>query len=332
MQELTLENWQAHKKTVIKLAPTMTAITGQSHHGKSSVIRAVAWMRDNKPKNPRFIRKGSGRATVTIDSVRHERTEKTNKYWIDGKKDPFTALRGAVPDEVTEALSLGPDNIQGQHDKIFLLDDSPGKVAQKLSALVDLESTTVALKYIAQRKRTAKGDAESLKKLIQETEAQIEKLAHVDEADSELAEIESEGTAIELLRKKHTKVSSVLESASQLTEELEEIPDTAALEPARKLEKQYTEWEDLQTERHLLNNTLGAIKQLQKELLHDTGKLTKRGTRLIKLYDKREDLQYAINNAESISLEIEDLLAEEKELQTKKDELLEGSCPLCGRS
>jgi len=332
MKELIIKNFQAHKDTTITLAKTMTAITGQSHHGKSSVIRAVGWMRDNKPKNPRFIRKGTKKATVTIGTVRHERTEKTNKYFIEGKKDPFTALRGAVPEEVKEALGLGPDNIQGQHDRIFLLDDSPGKVAAKLSTLVDLESTTTALKYIAQKKRTHKANAESLKKLIEETEAQIEKLSHVDTADADLTEIESEGSHIERLRAKWYTLDSTIKKAVQANLELSDIPDTSALEPARKLEKAWVALEELKSDRQVLYRTIYRIEQLQGEVQFDPSKLLKRANRLLKMQDKRLGLSIAVGNAGSFELEVAELKDEEAALQARKDELLKGECPLCGRA
>ncbi len=332
MKSIRLQNWQAHKDSTIELAEVgMTALTGKSHHGKSSIVRAFQWMRDNKPKNPRFIHKGAKKSTVTIGTVRHERTEKTNKYFIEGKKDPFTALRGAVPEEVQQALSIGDDNIQGQHDPIFLLNDTPGKVAQKLSTLVDLESTTTALKYIAQKKRTHKADAESLKKLIEETEAQIEKFDHVANADTDLAEIEAEGVHIERLRAKWYTLDSTIKKAVQANLELSEIPDTAALEPARKLEKAWVALEELKSDRKVLHRTIYRIDQLQGEVQFDPSKLLKRANRLLKMQDKRLGLSIAVGNAGSFELEVAELKDEEAALQARKDELLKGECPLCGR-
>ena len=111
MKKITLINWQGYEKAEIEIADKgITTITGGSHHGKSSVVRAVKWNRDNKPKKPRFIRKGTKQSTVITDTVRHERTEKTNKYFIEGKKDPFKALSGAVPEQVQQALNLGEEN------------------------------------------------------------------------------------------------------------------------------------------------------------------------------------------------------------------------------
>jgi len=332
MDSIRLQNFQAHKDTLIELSPTLTTITGKSHHGKSSVVRAFKWMRDNKPKKPRFIRKGVKKSTVTIGTVRHERTEKTNKYFIEGKKDPFTALRGAVPEEVQQALGFGEDNIQNQHDSIFLLNDSPGKVAQKLSGLVDLESTTTALKYIASRKRGHNANVESLRKLIEDTEGQLEKLEHVDTADADLAEIEAEGVYIKRLHEKHTKVSTAIENVSRADLELSKIPSIAALEPAKSIAKLHNEVQVLIEEQKMVGHTVWAIEKFEAELQFDPSKLLKKAKRVCGLNDKLGTVSFAVMNAESIGLEIDDLIVEEIDLKEKKDKLLEGTCPLCGRS
>lgn len=332
MNRIRLQNFQGHEDSLIELSDTITALTGLSHHGKSSFVRAVGWNRENKPKNPRFIRKGTEKSIVTIDTVRHERTEKTNKYFVEGKKDPFTALRGAIPEEVVHAMGIGPVNIQRQHDPIFLLDDTPGKVAQKLSELVDLDATTTALKYIAQRKRQETANAEVLRKSLVDAESSLEKLKHVDAADAELAVHEAEEVAIEKLKAKHTKVSTTIANAVQAKYELSKIPDTSALEPARKIQKKYNEVVQMNKDYEKLERSLARMKKLKMQLAFDPNKLLKQARRMLKNVNTVETVETSIDNLNDQLTYIVKYKNKEAALQTEKDKLLEGACPLCGRS
>ena len=66
MDTITIKNFQSHKKTVITLAPTLTAITGKSDHGKSSIIRALRWVYNNKPQGFKFIHKDTKKAIIVM--------------------------------------------------------------------------------------------------------------------------------------------------------------------------------------------------------------------------------------------------------------------------
>ncbi|RLI66899.1 MAG: hypothetical protein DRO67_00610, partial [Candidatus Asgardarchaeum californiense] len=241
MKKLILQNYQSHKDTVIEFAPTLTALTGRSDSGKSAVRRAISSVVHNKPAGNAFIRTGTKKATVTIDDVSYEKTKSSTKYYIAGKKDPFKALRGAVPDEVASALNIGDVNIQGQHDSPFLLDDSPGKVAKRLSELIDLDRPTQALAYIKAKKRHHKSKLDVVNKSIEETEVQLSLLEHVEQADKELSKIERKRAKFEKLRETRTQLYNAYKNAAQAKYELSRIPSTQALQPAKQLVQHYNE-------------------------------------------------------------------------------------------
>ena len=332
MKNIRLQNFQAHKDTTIELADTITALTGGSHHGKSSVVRAFLWNRDNKPKNPRFIHKGTKKAIVTQGIVRHERTEKTNKYFVEGHKDPFTALRGAVPEEVQQALGIGEDNIQSQHDKIFLLDDSGGKVAQKLSALVDLESTTTALKYIASKKRTHNSNVETLRRTIENTEIELARLEHVKQANTELLILEAEDVSITQLKVKYTKLGRVIENAVQAKLELSRIPSTEALEPAKQLVAHYKELQSTIEKYDTLEKAVSEIVSLEHIVSFNPKKLLKKARRLEKVKSKRNSIATSLYRAEEFEETASTLFVKENDLKYEKEDLLKDGCPMCGRT
>ena len=332
MDTITIKDYQGHERTTIALSPTLTALTGKSDHGKSSVIRTIRSIRDNKPAGSNFIRKGTDKSVVIIDDITYEKTKSTTKYYIKGKKEPFKALRGAVPEEVTALLNLGETNIQGQHDKPFLLDDSPGKVAKKLSELIDLDSTTNALTFIKTKKRHHSKSRDVLNKSIENTELQLASLEHVDKADKELAKIERKGTALVKLREKRSQLYVAHENAVQAKYELSRIPSISALKPAKQLVQHYDELQSLIEQRDKLEKTTNNIIALEHMVSFNPDKLLKKANRLQALIIKRGKLAIALGRAAEFENEVSWLAVKEEALQKKKDELLEGQCPMCGRS
>ena len=297
MNGITLKNYQGHAASDIKLAKTLTALTGKTDHGKTSVIRAIEFVRDNKPSGTAFMRKGTPKCIVSIDTVTHERTKKVNQYRIEGKKDPFKALgRGVVPEEITKALNLGDVNIQNQHDPPFLLHKmwTPGKTAKELAKLIDLKSSTNALKFIGDKKRHHKTKVGALRESIKDTELQLSKLQHVNKADKELAKIERKGAAIEKLNKKYTKLRTTHENAVQAKYELSRIPDTKALKPAKQLHKHHVELEALKSEYNELEEVTDSIVSLEHLISFDPTTLLQKGKRLQKLKSKYEELKERI--------------------------------------
>ncbi len=331
MKKLVFENFQGHTKSVIRPAKGVTAITGRSDHGKSSIIRGIRWVHQNKPSGTAFIHKGEKNTTVSIDGVRHERTKTENKYYVEGHKKPFKALRGAVPEEVLEALNLGNENIQAQFDKPFLLEESAGKVAQKLSTLVDLEAPTRALAFLASKKRQHKEKVSAIKQSIETTELQIEKLNSVPQADTDLALLESKLASIEQLKQKRATLFNAYESARSASSELADIPSIDALAPAKKLLASMEEFGALSAEHEMLSKTKNEIEKLNAILAFDPTSLLKRAKRLLALMNKREILVCSWVRAGSGKALVEKLKTQEIEAKEKKDEVLAGTCPLCGR-
>ena len=137
--EITLKNFQGHSHSIIRTDGGITAITGKSDAGKSSIQRAIELVRTNRPSGDAYIKKGTKKCEVTVDEVTRTKSKTVNKYTIEGLDDPLKAVNLAVPEEVIQALNLSDDNVQDQHDSIFLLNLSSGKVAQKLANLIDLE-------------------------------------------------------------------------------------------------------------------------------------------------------------------------------------------------
>ena len=146
LKSIRLVNFQGHKDTKIDFSDGDTVIIGSTDSGKSSVLRAIEWVRTNRPLGTSFIHKGESTCKVELEIVTksgsivtavRERGPGVNSYTVDG--EVLEAPGSGVPEKLQELLNVGELNVQTQLDPHFMILDTPGKVAQTINAVTHLE-------------------------------------------------------------------------------------------------------------------------------------------------------------------------------------------------
>ncbi len=171
--EIELTNFQAHKKSIIKLSRGVNIFKGTTHHGKSSIVRGLRWLLKNRPQGDGFVSwfadvKDITNVVVNTASHRVERykTATENGYYLTPMNkavENYKALRTDVPEQVLDALNITDINLQQQRDSYFLLDLSAGEVARTLNDTVGLsvlDEATKKLNSIVDKAKTGLTDAE----------------------------------------------------------------------------------------------------------------------------------------------------------------------------
>jgi len=115
LESIKLENFQSHVDTEIKFGPGVNIITGLSHHGKSSIIKAIEWVVSNRPLGNEMINDNMDEAYVSMVgknkegkyySVERTKSKKgTNTYEMTdttGKHADFEAFGANPPDDVVD--------------------------------------------------------------------------------------------------------------------------------------------------------------------------------------------------------------------------------------
>lgn len=187
IKKVILENFQAHEYSEINLSEGVNVICGASDQGKSSVIRAIRWVLENRPSGFAFKRDGAEgptRVTLVFDDCKivKERSETENKYTVHeiGKKPiEYKALRTDVPEEIRDLTRFGYYNIQYQFGSSFLLDDSAGEVAKKLNNLSGVAIIDDILKETNSRIRTEKAKETATKELLDDLKKKQESFRHL---------------------------------------------------------------------------------------------------------------------------------------------------------
>ena len=208
INSISITNFQAHKKTEIEFDPGVNVVTGPSDAGKSSVLRAMLWVINNRPsgdsiKNWDCKKDAEVRVGIQLDNglIGKGRVNGKSSYvFCESPKEKFgltiqddihyEAIKTDVPSEIAEALNLSDINIQAQHDSYFLLNDSPGEVARRLNELTGLDIIDKLFKFINSKTLSTKRSIDDEATLCKTLSDQISDLDYIDRLEVELDELE----------------------------------------------------------------------------------------------------------------------------------------------
>lgn len=232
IQQVVIQNFQAHADTTINLDKGVNVITGASDAGKSSVLRALLWVIKNRPTgNSIHNWKNNAWTQVTIVTdqgiVIKEREKSKTAYSLykneeDNKPEVFEALKTDVPSQVQDLLNISDINIQTQHQPYFLLGDSPGEIAKKLNELVGLDIIDTLFKNVNSKITDSKASVATKTNLIKELTDQLEEFKDVDEILEKVESIEKRSNKVEELESKVTATEKLVIVMGDALEDIEE--------------------------------------------------------------------------------------------------------------
>ena len=196
LEQIKIQNFQSHKNTELNLNSGINAITGSSDVGKSSITRAIYWVLTNRPTGTAFQSYWANKEGTTIElvldgvPVKRIRSKAKNSYELG--KTKFDVVKTDVPEEVLQFLNLSDVNIQNQHDKYFLLQDSAGEVAKKLNSVANLEIIDFALKEVNSDISQNSGRINNTEVEIYELKNKLEGFKHLDGIESLLKKLSTQ--------------------------------------------------------------------------------------------------------------------------------------------
>jgi DNA repair protein SbcC/Rad50 len=234
LESIDVTNFQSHKHTKLDLHPGINAVTGPSDAGKSAVFRAINWVIKNRPRGTAFqssfIGKGSTEVSLDFDGTKVVRTKKgtTNKYSL-GEED-FNTVKTNVPLPVSDFLKLDDINIQGQHEKYFQLQDSPGDVAKTINKIARLDIIDFCLKEVAGDSRKSKWRVGLSKEKIEEITEGLKAFEHLDAVEKILEEVADSAYELENAHQTHKELSTLIAKIKTAEEDVQIISDWLSVE------------------------------------------------------------------------------------------------------
>lgn len=210
--KLTLTNFQIHKRAEVEIPEGRTTyLEGDSDTGKSSKLRALRWVCENKPDGGSFVtfktpRGTNARVELEIDGhlIARERGKSKNIYSLDG--ETYEAFGRSVPEPILKVLNLSPYAFQLQGEPPFLIGATATEAAKILSDACGLGVIDTAVGHVRAKKTAVDADIrkseillESAQRRQEEAERQIPLAEALDRAASlgeEVAALESRCAAL----------------------------------------------------------------------------------------------------------------------------------------
>lgn len=306
IESIALQNFQSHKDTELLLHPGVNVLIGNSRAGKTSIIRALRWIIYNRPSGEAFRSHWGGDTTASIQigdtQIHRIRNTNFNGYSIDlidpktsnEHTEQFEALGTTVPESIQKVLNITDLNFQQQLDSPFLLSMSPGKVAQYLNELVNLDLIDRSEAHVNKEIRERKRSITSVETELSHINLELEKFKDLNQWDEELCCLEKHDRNIEELINTCNnleKLCDEIDITKQKTSKIQWI------EPAKE------EWQSIQKK-------IDSLKEKEH---------------------KRGLLRTCIQDIESCAESVNAYSKEIKRITNEWERIKPKTCPLCGQ-
>ncbi len=349
LKSLSIKNFQSHKNTFLDLHPGVNAIIGPTDSGKSSILRALYLLLENKPPIDRmrgwYCDKDDEVIVEATDvngiTVTRRKQGKDNEYLLSTFKIPFKGMKQSeVPEDILKVLNMGDVCIQKQKDNFFLFNSSPPDVARYLNKIVNLDVIDTAHSNIESKKREIKSSLTFKSEELVKKQEELLQYTDLDTVEKSIVDAEVLEKEIIEYRQSAFTLSDIIEKvelAIKGVELLQPIIDmeervNKAIEAFKWLEKYKNTYinlfdmiEDLEVKRATdkqASSILGAEKKIEEAL--QLWEMIKVETKAAYIID--ELIIECQNKQRQMDLQVQII----KDATVLLDKLMPNRCPLCG--
>lgn len=260
IKQITLRNFQTHRKLTIKL-DRITTIVGPSDLGKSAVVRAVYWACLNSPNGKAFLSHDTERVQVTVltESAKIVREQgKRNLYKLNGEE--FRSFSRTVPKEIEDTLQVSSLNFQRQHDPLFLLSESASSLAKTMNSFVDLESIDKVLAKAALKVRDAKTRVKIHSEQVTVIKHKLKQYRQLPQLLKQFQRIQKQHEHLRKLEQQRQQLHQQLQRLKEVQRQREQLEQVLQAAPKRSLKR----LDDLLKQQQLLQRWQRTHKERQR--------------------------------------------------------------------
>lgn len=354
IKSLEIVGYEAYKKgiKIDNLSKGLNVFVGESDSAKSTIVRSLKWVNENRPQGEGFRskslpKKKSVKVTETFydgTSITREKSSKKNQYILpDGSI--LKALRSDVPDEVRQITRINPINIQTQHpkDQYFLLGESPGQVAKMFNEVAGLAVMDRAMAAINKRVRSNNSAMTLIEGDIKEYTKTLEELEWTIEATKVVESFSKDYKTIQKLEIEISELTDILMSYRKLIKKIQKYKKLSKAKTA--LMQLIDKEEELTTKESKIKKIKKCLNSLKENALtlkeyDGIGEAQNKLKTLLKAQETINSEQQTVTNLNSTLSRLadtqEDLKESKEDFNDYKKKftklLIKKSCPVCGRT
>ena len=346
---ITIENFQSHEETELELSEGVNVIVGVSDSGKSAIIRALKWLKDNRPAGDEFCSDWGGGATrITVRpqeseaDVSRARSGADNVYVINCN-DPlvFKAIRSEVPEEIQQALKLDNTNLQMQYDSHFLLAGSAGEAARHFNAIANLDAIDRGTKNVQRNIRKIQSEIDSTKGHIDRQKEALAKYDYLEQVETAVTSLEQLEAQRLQLSQESVRLANLLKSIQKVESDIAPQAKVASLTgPVEQALELIKKRRNLENNRKLLDGIMKGIYETEDMLAGSEAMagLADSIEEALTLYKKQRRLHVVHSTLDLLLQEIIQVSRDKERalnnysiLEQKFHDKFPDVCPLCGQ-
>lgn len=339
IKSIKLNNFQSHISSFIFFDEHITAIIGNSDSGKSSIIRALKWVIDNRPSGDDFIRYNSDDCIVEVDINNHIikriKSKNINQYILDNKI--FTGFGLSVPDEIRDIFNFSEFNFQFQFDPPFLISNSASDVSRFLNKCINFEKIDLSLTNIESMKRDCKREMKYIQDEYDLKKEKCDSLQWVYNAENTFNIIENRYILLEKNRYTFNSVHSLYLQQKKVISELQFLSffkkDTFSIivdknDKVREKRMKYKTLIELVQKIKEIRNKLNILPNIDQESVTSIFK------KIEYLYKKSvhyTELTHLIKKYKNTQTHIKNYNEDFKRVSDEFKSIPNNICPVCGK-
>jgi recombinational DNA repair ATPase RecF len=305
LSSIKLRFFQCYRGVEFLLSPLVNVVIGSSDSGKSALLRALELVIFNRPAGTTFrswfaetdedtsvlVATGEGRAVERVRGL------KANYYQCDGG-DQLKALQLRVPDEVAALLNIGSLNVQRQHDRYYMLQDTPGEVARKFNEIARLEEIDEAVTRLNKLENQTKTQIQETSKQLTEIDAQLETFGHLETVETLITQVAREVEELEQAERDVEALGDWIEAVKDVRQQITNVDYWLEIEtPYQKLRAELDELEQDERDVYKLWSSVTTVRAFREQVA------------------RHEEILQAEPVAEKLITEIIDLRAAEQAME-----------------
>ncbi|HDY88850.1 MAG TPA: hypothetical protein ENH82_12160 [bacterium] len=344
IKQLTLHNFQSHKKSTLEFSDGVNVIIGASDSGKTAIIRALKWLVWNRPGGDAFRSTWGGETDISIEVdnliIRRIKGKDKNLYQKDDTR--YAAFGVDIPEGIKQFLNINEINLQNQLDAPFLLNSSPGDVAKHFNKIAHLDQIDSGLRKVQQWIREIEQDIQAGEQQVKQSEEQLLQFEHLEKFEANVEVLEDMQSRF-LQKVSGSQVLKTLITAIKTTQDsINAHSEILELEPLlNKILDWCAEKKHAKESSEQLGLLIEELNQVEKDIDDHTHIVTaeKSVNSLLVMFSKQAELNSLRDSIGKLITNItnteERLQTEDKGLKTLEKEFAEGFvdgiCPLCNQ-
>lgn len=216
IEKINIKEFECHFNVVLEFSKTTNCFIGETHIGKSSILRAIKWVLLNEPANKTMIPHNKKKAHVILffkgRKIERYRDKSNNYYILDGTK--YEGFGREVPEPIQKLFYLSDYSLATNNRVPFLLFDH--NIYDKINKIADIDGATDVIDFLEKQKnismRKTKENKESYIFYQNKIKKTAKSFAKANKLLEKLHQLNAEKTRITELFYLHRKLKKKIET------------------------------------------------------------------------------------------------------------------------